>query len=73
MQFVALKDWDRKGENTGIQIEIYMRIDVQEKISLGKWQSPFYESNDILHLYFLQFFCQKSQFGRNESFCFIIN
>ena len=50
MQFVALKDWDRKGENTGIQIEIDMRIDVQEKKSPGKWQAPFYESNDILHL-----------------------
>ena len=32
MQFVALKDWDRKRKNTGIQIEIDMRIDVQEKI-----------------------------------------
>ena len=59
MQFVALKDWDRKGENTGIQIEIDMRIDVQEKISLRKWQSPFYESNDIFHLYFLQFLARK--------------
>ena len=34
LHFVALKVWDRKVGNTGIQKEIDMRIDVQEKIAL---------------------------------------